>query len=94
MGFLENAFKPISSVFNGVIVHPLDNITSGIGSIGAGIGSGISNLGAGLGSCLGALRSGVWSGVNSLGSGVGDLVGSPFLLIAVAIGGILLLKNI
>ena len=92
MGFLDKIFKPISSVFNGVVVNPLDNITSGIGSGFAGIGQGFAGVGQGFGSGVASLGQGVGSGVNNFSKGVSSLVSSPFLLIAIGVGGILLLK--
>ena len=94
MGFLDKIFKPVSSVFNGVVVHPLDNITSGIGSGFAGIGQGFAGIGQGLGTGIAGVGQGVGGGINSLGSGVSSLISSPILLIAVGIGGILLLKSL
>ena len=92
MGFLKHLFKPIGSiekgikhVFDGVVTHPLNNITSGIGKGFAGVGKGVSALGSGVGSGVSSLGSGVGKGVSSLGSGLGGLIDSPILLIGGAV---------
>ena len=81
MRFLKHLFKPVSTIgkgiskaFNGAIVHPLDNVTSGIGNFFSSAGTGVAKLGSGLG-----------SGVSNLGQGIGNVLGSPILLIGGAV---------
>ena len=90
MKLLHNLLKPVntikkgaSSVFNNVVVKPIDNVSGGIGDMFSGVGSGVSSIGKGIG-----------SGVSSISSGISDLVSSPLLIIGgVVILMVLLNKN-
>ena len=94
MGFFDKIFKPVGKLVNGVVIDPIDNISTGIGNAFSGIGTGVSAIGTGVGSGVTAFGSGLGTGVSAFGSGVGSLASSPMLLIALGIGGIFLFKMI
>ena len=88
--FLSKMFKPVGNTFNhvidGVLVNPLNNITSGAGNLMSGVGTGVTGLGKGVG-----------KGIESFGSSAGSLVSTlsnPIVLIGVGVGAIILISII
>lgn len=90
MGFIDNMFKPVSTVGKGIsnvvtgsVVNPIKNVSSGVHDLFSGVGTGVSKLGSGIG-----------SGISTLSSSLGNLVSSPLLIIGVGVAGFLIVSYI
>jgi hypothetical protein len=87
MTFVEDLLSPITTLEQGLIVNPINNISGGIGNLFSG--SGVSGLGTGVGQGVSGFGTGI-------GTGVGNVAGvltNPYILIGGAILLIFLLRK-